>query len=56
MTNRPSRAWPLLAPALALLLLAAHFYRAAEWPWLLATLLLLPVLALRRRWAGHRLF
>lgn len=42
--------WPLLAPLLALVLLAAHFYRAAAWPWLLATLALLPLLALRRAW------
>lgn len=50
MTKTASRTWLLLAPALALLLLAAHFYRAAEWPWLLATLALLPLLALRRAW------
>jgi hypothetical protein len=42
-------AW-LLAPSLALLLLAAHFYRAEAWPWMLATLALLPLLALRRAW------
>ncbi|MDO9073053.1 MAG: hypothetical protein Q7U73_07290 [Rubrivivax sp.] len=50
MTTPPTRTWLLLAPALALLLLAAHFYRAAEWPWVLASLALLPMLALRRAW------
>ena len=40
----------MLAPVLALLLLAPHFYRAAAWPWLLLTLALLPLLALRRTW------
>lgn len=55
MTNRPPRVWPLLAPVLALLLLAAHFYRAAEWPWLLATLALLPMMALRRSWVPRLL-
>ncbi len=51
MTERPPRAWPLLAPVLALVLLAAHFYRAGAWPWLLATLVLLPLMLLRRHWA-----
>lgn len=50
MTIRPARPWLLLAPTLALLLLAAHFYRASAWPWLLLTLALLPLMALRRRW------
>lgn len=50
MKNAPSAPWPLLAPALALLLLAAHFYRATAWPWLVLTLLLLPLLLLRQRW------
>jgi hypothetical protein len=50
MTSPSTRVWLLLAPALALLLLAAHFYRAAAWPWVLATLALLPLLALRRAW------
>jgi hypothetical protein len=50
MSNPRPGAWPLLAPALALLLLAAHFYRAAAWPWFMATLALLPLLALRRSW------
>jgi hypothetical protein len=50
MTSPSNRAWLLLAPLLALLLLAAHFYRAAEWAWVLATLALLPLLALRRAW------
>ncbi len=55
MTNRPFKTWPLIAPALALLLLAAHFYRAGEWPWLLLTLALLPVMALRRAWVPRLL-
>lgn len=50
MTTAPQRSGLLLAPVLALLLLAAHFHRAAAWPWLLATLALLPLLALRRAW------
>lgn len=50
MTNRPPRRWLLLAPALALLLLAAHFYRAAAWPGVLAALALLALLGLRRTW------
>lgn len=50
MSKPSSQAWLLLAPALALLLLAAHFYRAAAWPWLLATLALLPLMVLRRTW------
>lgn len=55
MTKPSSRAWLLLAPALALLLLAAHFYRAAAWPWLLVTLALLPLMALRRAWVPRAL-
>ncbi len=55
MTNRPTRTWLLLAPTLALLLLAAHFYRAAEWPWVLASLALLPLMALRRAWVPRLL-
>ncbi len=50
MTSPSHRAWLLIAPLLALLLLAAHFYRAAEWAWVLATLALLPLLTLRRAW------
>lgn len=50
MTRRSFPAGWLLAPALALLLLAAHFYRAAAWPWLWATLALLPLMTLRRAW------
>lgn len=55
MTNRSRRVWPLLAPVLALLLLAAHFYRAAAWPWLLVTLAFLPLMALRRSWVPRLL-
>lgn len=56
MTTSPRPAvWPLLAPALALLLLAAHFYRAAAWPLVLLTLGLLGLLALRRRWVPRLL-
>lgn len=54
MLNRNSP-WPLLAPLLALLLLAAHFYRAAAWPLVLVTLALLPLLALRRAWVPRLL-
>ncbi len=54
-TSSRSAVWPLLAPALALLLLAAHFYRAAAWPLLGVTLLLLALLALRRRWVPRLL-
>jgi hypothetical protein len=50
-----ARTWPLLAPALALVLLAAHFYRAAAWPLLLPTLALLPLMALRRPWVPRLL-
>lgn len=51
MSKNPHKTpWLLVAPALALLLLAAHFYRAAAWPGVLATLALLPLLALRRAW------
>lgn len=49
-TKSPTAPWALLAPALALLLLAAHFYRASDWLWLAVTLLLLPMLLLRHRW------
>lgn len=50
-----ARPWPLLAPALALALLAAHFYRAAAWPLLVPTLTLLPLMALRRPWVPRLL-
>jgi len=40
----------LLAPALALVTLAAHFYRAAAWMALLACLVLALLLMLRRPW------
>lgn len=49
-TRHHPAVWPLLAPALALLLLAAHFYRAAAWPLVGVALGLLGLLALRRVW------
>jgi hypothetical protein len=55
MTNRSSGVAWLWAPALALLLLAAHFYRAAAWPWMGVTLALLPLMALRRAWVPRLL-
>lgn len=45
----------LLAPALALAVLAAHFYRAAAWPLLLVCLLLITLLGLRRAWVARLL-
>lgn len=55
MNTAPARAWPLLAPALALVLLAAHFYRAAAWPLLAATLAMLALMVLRRPWVPRLL-
>ena len=43
----------LLAPALALLLLAAHFWRAQLWPLAVVCVALVGVLGLRRRWAAR---
>lgn len=40
----------LALPALALLVLGAHFYRAAQWPLVLACLALVLLLAWRRPW------
>jgi hypothetical protein len=40
----------LFAPALALALLAAHFYRAAAWPLVLACLAVALLLPMRRAW------
>lgn len=40
----------LALPALALVMLGAHFYRAASWPSVLACLALLSVLLWRRPW------
>jgi len=55
-TPPQSRPWLLLAPALALALLAAHFYRAAAWPLLAATLMVLGLmLTLRRAWVPRLL-
>jgi hypothetical protein len=45
----------LLLPALALLLLGAHFYRAGGWPLTALTLALLPLLAVPRVWAVRTL-
>lgn len=45
----------LFAPALALAVLAAHFYRAAAWPLLLVCLLLIALLGLRRAWVARLL-
>jgi hypothetical protein len=42
----------LLPPALALALLGAHFYRAAQWPLVAVCLLLVTLLALPRRWVA----
>ncbi len=50
-TSKPGRPWMLLAPALALCLLAAHFHRAGSWPLVAATLLVLGLmLASRHAW------
>ena len=47
----PGKTWLLIAPGLALVVLTAHFYRAAAWPLVAASLLALVLLALlRRRW------
>lgn len=43
----------LLAPTLALLLLAAHFYRAGLWPLALVSLLLIALLFVPRAWAAR---
>ena len=43
----------LLAPTLALALLAAHFYRAASWPLLAASIALMALLALPRAWVAR---
>jgi len=43
----------LLAPALSALLLAAHFLRAGAWPGVAASLALLALLAIPRRWAAR---
>ena len=45
----------LLLPALALLLLGAHFYRAGEWPLAALSVALLPLLAVPRSWAVRTL-
>ena len=43
----------LLAPALALTLLAAHFYRAGAWPLMLASVAVIGLLALPRAWVAR---
>jgi hypothetical protein len=43
----------LIVPGLALALLAAHFYRAASWPLMLASGLLLTLLAWPRAWVAR---
>jgi len=43
----------LLAPALSALLLAAHFLRSGQWAGFVASLRLLAVLAVPRRWAAR---
>ena len=40
----------LLAPAVSFVLLGAHFFRAGQWPLLLACVVLLPLLLVRRAW------
>ena len=50
LPNTRPLSWPLIAPTLALLLLAAHFYRAAALPLVLACLALVALQALRRPW------
>jgi hypothetical protein len=47
------RALLLLWPALALILLGAHFYRAAAWPLMLLCLALVALLAWPRAWAAR---
>lgn len=50
-TVNPGKTWLLLAPSLALAVLAAHFYRAGAWAGVAAALLALGMmLVLRRRW------
>jgi len=48
-------AFALALPALALLLLAAHFVHAGLWPAALICLTLLALLSVRRRWAARTL-
>ena len=43
----------LLAPALSLVLLGAHFYRAPSWPLVLACAALVLLLAWPRAWAAR---
>ena len=43
----------LIAPASALVLLGAHFYRAGLWPLMLACLVLIALLAWRRAWVAR---
>lgn len=45
--------WLLIGPALAFLLLAAHFLRAEVWLLVGLSLALIPLLAVPRPWAAH---
>ena len=49
----PMNAVLLLAPGLALALLGAHFYRAGQWPLVLACAVLVALLAWPRAWAAR---
>lgn len=51
----PMRALRVAIPALALLLLAAHWIRAGGWPLAAATVLSMGLLWVRRRWAARLL-
>ncbi|MBA4176836.1 MAG: hypothetical protein C0505_09785 [Leptothrix sp. (in: Bacteria)] len=53
MPNARPAPWPLIAPTLALLVLAAHFYRAAALPLVAACVALVALQALRRPWVPH---
>jgi hypothetical protein len=44
------RAWLLLLPGVALLILAAHYFRDMAWPGLIACGVLVLLLPLRQRW------
>jgi hypothetical protein len=45
--------WLLIGPALAFLLLAAHFLRTEAWLLVALSLALIPVLLVPRPWAAH---
>jgi hypothetical protein len=44
------RAWAIVLPGVALVTLAAHFFRSAAWAGVFACLLLVTLLPLQRRW------